>query len=81
MILADTSVWIDHLRSGSKDLRKHLDQGQIVIHPFIIGQPFRLRALRRAFEHIAKFRDQLWITTPGGVASHFAKVSPPPKGF
>jgi allantoinase len=53
----------------------------IVIHPFIIGQPFRLRALRRAFEHIAKFRDQLWITTPGGVASHFAKVSPPPKGF
>ena len=38
MILADTSVWIDHLRSGSKDLRRHLDQGQIVIHPFIIAE-------------------------------------------
>ena len=38
MILADTSVWIDHLRSGSKDMRKHLDQGQIVIHPFIIAE-------------------------------------------
>lgn len=38
MILADTSVWIDHLRSSSKELRRHLDQGQIVIHPFIIAE-------------------------------------------
>jgi predicted nucleic acid-binding protein len=38
LILADTSVWIDHLRSGSKELRRHLDQGQIVIHPFIIAE-------------------------------------------
>ena len=38
MILADTSVWIDHLRSGNKELRRHLDQGQIVIHPFIIAE-------------------------------------------
>jgi predicted nucleic acid-binding protein len=38
LILADTSVWIDHLRSGNKDLRRHLDQGQIVIHPFIIAE-------------------------------------------
>ncbi len=45
MILADTSVWIDHFRSGSlspknknKDLRKHLNEGQIVIHPAIIAE-------------------------------------------
>ena len=38
MILADTSIWIDHLRSGNKELRKHLDQGQIVIHPFIVAE-------------------------------------------
>ena len=38
MILADTSVWIDHLRSGNKELRRHLGEGQIVIHPFIIGE-------------------------------------------
>ena len=38
MILADTSVWIDHLRSGNKELRKHLNQGNIVIHPFIIAE-------------------------------------------
>ena len=38
MILADTSVWIDHLRSGNKELRRRLDQGQVVIHPFIIAE-------------------------------------------
>ena len=38
MILADTSVWSDHLRSGNKELRKHLNQGNIVIHPFIIAE-------------------------------------------
>ena len=40
----------------------------IVLHPFIIGQPFRLRALRRALTHISARRDEVWITTPGGVA-------------
>ncbi|MFZ0772051.1 MAG: type II toxin-antitoxin system VapC family toxin [Candidatus Sulfotelmatobacter sp.] len=38
MILADTSTWIDHLRSGSKEMRQHLNQGNIVIHPFIIAE-------------------------------------------
>ena len=38
MILADTSIWIDHLSSGNKELRRHLDQGQIVIHPLIIAE-------------------------------------------
>ena len=38
MILADTSVWIDHLRSGNKEMRKHLKHGEIVIHPFIIAE-------------------------------------------
>ena len=38
MILADTSVWIDHLRWGNDELRKQLDDGQIVIHPFIITE-------------------------------------------
>jgi hypothetical protein len=38
LILADTSVWIDYLRSGNKELRQYLSQGQIVIHPFIIAE-------------------------------------------
>jgi predicted nucleic acid-binding protein len=38
LILADTSIWIDHFRSGNKTMRKHLNEGQIVIHPSIIAE-------------------------------------------
>ncbi len=38
MILADTSIWIDHLRSGNKELSTQLIQGNVAIHPFIIAE-------------------------------------------
>ena len=38
MILADTSVWIDHFRSGNIELQRQLGRGQIVIHPFITAE-------------------------------------------
>jgi predicted nucleic acid-binding protein len=38
LILADTSVWVDHLRSSNKQLRQRLDQSEIVIHPFIVAE-------------------------------------------
>jgi peptidoglycan/xylan/chitin deacetylase (PgdA/CDA1 family) len=46
----------------------------LVVHPFVVGQPFRLRALRRALEHILRHRDSVWITTPGEVARHVASL-------
>jgi allantoinase len=48
----------------------------VVIHSFISGQPFRLRALRRALAHILKSKEPLWITQPGAIASHFQTVQP-----
>lgn len=38
MVLADTSVWIDHLRSGNARLAELLNEGKVTIHPFIIGE-------------------------------------------
>ena len=38
MILADTSVWIDHFRYGNKELQTALNQGRIVIHPYIVAE-------------------------------------------
>ena len=38
MILADTSVWIDHFRAGNHDLRRQLEQGRIVVHPFVVAE-------------------------------------------
>ena len=37
----------------------------------VSGQPFRLRHLRRALEHIATRRDAVWITTAGAIAEHW----------
>lgn len=38
MILADTSVWIEHFGSGSKELREALHHGQIVMHSWIVAE-------------------------------------------
>jgi allantoinase len=48
----------------------------VILHSFISGQPFRLRALRRAVEHILKYADTLWITQPGRIAQHYAEQVP-----
>ncbi|PTD98557.1 polysaccharide deacetylase family protein [Pandoraea apista] len=49
----------------------------ISIHAFLIGQPFRLRHFRRALEHIARHRDQIWLTTTGAIADHFISLDMP----
>jgi len=50
----------------------------IVLHSFILGQPYRLRQFRRVIEHIMKHRDEVWITTPGQICSHIESL---PKGI
>ncbi|MBN8535220.1 MAG: polysaccharide deacetylase family protein [Rhizobiales bacterium] len=42
----------------------------LALHPYVIGQPFRIRHLRRALAHIARHREQIWITTGGRIAEH-----------
>ncbi len=38
MILADTSVWVDHFCSGDDELRKQLINQRIVMHPFVVAE-------------------------------------------
>ena len=38
MILVDTSVWIDHLRRGAPALASALEEGQVLLHPFVLGE-------------------------------------------
>jgi len=53
MVLVDTSIWVDHLRFGNRQLASLLEEGDVVCHPFIIGElacgnlPDRARTLRR----------------------------------
>jgi predicted nucleic acid-binding protein len=38
LILVDTSIWVDHLRSRDARLTRLLDDRQISIHPFVVGE-------------------------------------------
>jgi predicted nucleic acid-binding protein len=38
MILVDTSVWIDHFRRRLPALVRLLEDGEVVLHPFIVGE-------------------------------------------
>lgn len=38
MILVDTSVWVEHLRSGTAELQALLNDGDVMCHPFIVGE-------------------------------------------
>ncbi len=38
MILVDTSVWIDHLRSGDATLARLLDNSAVLAHPWVTGE-------------------------------------------
>ncbi len=38
MILVDTSVWVDHLRKGVPALAAALERGEVLTHPFVIGE-------------------------------------------
>ncbi len=46
----------------------------IALHPYLVGQPYRLRHLRRALQHVAAARDQgkVWMATPGAICRHAA---------
>jgi peptidoglycan/xylan/chitin deacetylase (PgdA/CDA1 family) len=46
----------------------------IALHPYIVGQPYRLRHLRRALRHIAKDK-KVWLTTPGKICDFVSAKS------
>jgi len=52
----------------------------IALHPYLVGQPYRLRHLRRALEQIAAARDrgEIWFTTPGAICRHMDETFPDP---
>jgi hypothetical protein len=49
----------------------------VSFHAHCAGQPFRLVHFRRALAHLARSRDDVWLTTAGAIAEHFARVHPP----
>lgn len=64
----------DEMRRQARD--QPLVMG-IALHPYIVGQPFRLRPLRCALRHVATAGDAIWRTRAGEIAAHVAAL---PKG-
>jgi len=50
----------------------------IALHPYLVGQPYRLRQLRRALRQLTARRDIAWITTAGAIHDHVLSL---PAGF
>jgi allantoinase len=50
----------------------------LALHPYIVGQPYRLRHLRRALAHLTALRDSgdIWFTTPGAICDHMEATFP-----
>jgi predicted nucleic acid-binding protein len=38
VILVDTSLWVDHFRSGSRELVEALTDGEVLGHPHVAGE-------------------------------------------
>ncbi|MEW6380068.1 MAG: PIN domain-containing protein [bacterium] len=38
MVIVDTSLWVTHLREGNNHLEELLLNGEVLCHPFIVGE-------------------------------------------
>lgn len=50
----------------------------IALHPFIVGQPYRLRHLRRALARVAAPNEAVWLARTGEIAAHHSTLFPAP---
>ncbi|MHB1109141.1 MAG: type II toxin-antitoxin system VapC family toxin [Devosia sp.] len=55
MILADTSVWIDHLRIRDPTLERLMEAIELLMHPFVLGE-LALGSLHRREAKLMEWR-------------------------
>jgi hypothetical protein len=48
----------------------------IALHPYLVGQPYRLRHLRRALTHIASHRGGIWLARSGEIHTFCRETIP-----
>lgn len=61
-----------------EEMRRQAERGPLVmgiaLHPYLVGQPFRLRHVRRALQHVAAAKRDVWLTHAGAVADHIIRA-------
>lgn len=73
------SMIVDSFEELRENARRQPLVLSISLHTFLAGQPYRLRRVREALEHLRAHADGVWFTTPGAIADHYATVVPPPR--
>jgi allantoinase len=65
-------MMIDQFEEMIEQSARHPLVMNISVHPFIFGQPYRLRPFRQALEHCMKHkkRNDVWFCQPGQVADY-----------
>ncbi|MGD9293573.1 MAG: polysaccharide deacetylase family protein [Roseobacter sp.] len=51
----------------------------IALHPYLVGQPYRLRALRGVLQHICAHHDDIWLTRAGEIFNYCVTCDAIPK--
>lgn len=64
MMLADTSVWIDHFRRSNAYLAQSLAAGEIVCHSFVVGE-LATGMMRNRTEIIGLMRNLMQLPVAG----------------
>lgn len=76
----DAAPFADMIIDNFDEMREQSRQQPLVmgiaLHPYLVGQPYRLRHLRRALQHLAVARDrgEIWLTTPGAICTHIDRL-------
>jgi hypothetical protein len=75
-----SSEFADMLRDNFDEMLEQSVQQPLVcpisLHPFVVGRPYRLRQLRRMFEHILQHRERLWLTRPRDICAYIESLPP-----
>jgi peptidoglycan/xylan/chitin deacetylase (PgdA/CDA1 family) len=68
---------VDHFDEMREQSRQQPLVLGIALHPYLVGQPYRLRHLRRALQHLVAARDsgEVWFTTPGAICQHMDQLA------
>ena len=60
---------VDQFDEMTRQSECHALVMNVSVHPYVFGQPFRLRPLRRALEHCTG-HELVWYSRPGEIAEH-----------
>jgi len=76
--LAAPTVWADMSIDSFEEMLAQSTRQPLVfnlsLHPYLVGQPFRLRQLRRVLAHIVDRKRKVWLCRAGDIAAHAASL-------